>query len=1364
MIAGKEQQVRAPAFRALKPTRGSEETSASTATRILPPSNGLPSEARAARMFGEPSGPPDIGTRARMSVALQRSIGNARMGRMLTVPPAVTPTTRESKAAPVPRPAPVAVVPVPAVLPVTPRPLIPTTPLASTSAAPGTTYPSKPALPGKPPMAPGAVTLPSIITPFPAAESASARTAAAQSPESAAPETDKGVPPHVTKKVHAGARPGATASSEESTGSEEGAHKAAVLHKRPVAARTKEGSSGISGVGAPGEERAAGGASEGRTDIKLKMPEPPADVSPATKARIHRVQAAAGHAAAAHAVMPTAGASASKARAAVNEPPQETSAHAQEDLVTALGQRPAPSPEIEKLCADIYRIIREKRPPDEDSLVKADPAAMAKEAGGELNGTVQGDTQRVSGSYDQMQTNPQGTPQQVGTSFDAAPESADAGAINAAQATPDAVSDKNVSLDADAEASKKEVDQAGMNTDPAKLVQTGPIADARKAQGELDQTAKEDPAKVLAAQKDSLAKASADMQALQQSAVAVLAGARRTTVSGTFKQQHQMVGSEEQQRAAISAQAQTIFTDAQTKVNSLLQPLPQTAMKQWDTGVAVASEEFKQHLKKVEGWIADRHSGGWGAVVSLWDDVTGLPGWVTDEYDMAEKKFGDDVCNLVRKISTDVNGVVLACEAIIQDARRRIHDLFASLHGSLAVWAQAEEGKLGAQLDALHNKAVQTRDNFNKDLIGKASQSVQDVRQQIYALRQAAKGLIGKIKDAIESFIKDPVKFIIEGLLSLLGIPPAAFWAVVEKVKHVIKDIADDPLGFASNLLKAVGQGFSQFFDHILEHLFKGFIDWLTGGLASAGVQLPKDASLKSIITFILQLMGITWPRIRKLLAKHIGEENVALIEKVYSLVANLIAMGPEGVFEMIKEKLNPAEILKQIINAAVDYMMKAVVKAVAARIIMLFNPVGAILEALEAIYRVLKWIFTNAARIFHLVETIVNGVADIIAGKIGGMANAVESALAKLIPPVIDFLADYLGFGDLPDKVKDTIIGFQNWIEGLLDQAIGWLVEKGKALLKAIGLGGKDEDKDKEKAKDGQIGKKVSWTAAGESHSLWIVKQSGGVAVMMASETKPASEQIDQYEQMSESLEAEKKAKVAGLIGQARQLLSGLDQEAQGMAADIKNPDKKPEQTEAEESKVETEENELALILAQIREALGIADLPVAIGQQVIIKVAGDWTVASVDKIDVFKGTTMIWSKFVNGRMGYPSEEFAKSYKGEFTIAMPFDPVAKGNGPYKNLQDPLDVGPFKEFTAIQKAAIIKENRNRPENMGSLRSDLGGGELVLTTKRAKGVPVDPNEVNIDHIFPRSKGGWNSYANAQVLSFSENLKKLDTILV
>lgn len=825
-----------------------------------------------------------------------------------------------------------------------------------------------------------------------------------------------------------------------------------------AAAPAAAGAAPAAAGGAPaGAEAAGGGAGGGAAGgPELLMPEPPSELSPEEQARLETVDQRAGAAVEVTTDLPPAEEEVGDARAAVEEPAEETQARAGDQLVAALGERPAPSPEIEELCDRIYQVIRDKRPPDEDSLVEADPQEMAQQAGGQMNASVEADTQNVQGQYDQLQEQPEGAPAQEPVPLDAPPAGAAPPDLAADAAAPDGVPPEAVSLDADVAASGQQMADAGMDTEPARLVESGPIAEARAAQGELAETAARDPQEVLAEQQATLAGAQADMAALQASALQALRGSRESTTTAGAAQQGEMVGSEEQMRTQAASQAQRIFEDAQTRVSSLLDPLPATAMARWEAGVQVLSTEFDQHLARVKAWVDERHESTALAVI---DYFTGLPDWVTEEYDDAERTFGDGVCDLIREISRDVNGVIAACEAIVDDSRAQIAAVFEALPAELQGWAAEQQAQFGERLNGLQERAQQTRSDFTRDLTRRAGQAVQDVRAKIHELREAAKGLIGRIADAVNAFLEDPARFIIDGLLSVLGISPASFWAVVDRIGAAIDSIADDPMNFVNNLMAAVGQGFSQFFDNIGTHLLQGLMDWLFSGLGSVGVQIPADTSLKSIITFFLQLMGLTWPNIRQILARHIGEENVALIEKAWELVSSLIEMGPEGLFELIKEQLDPANLLQMVLDAAVDYLVQALIQAVTPRILLLFNPAGAILQAIEAIFRVLKWIFENASRIFTLVETVVNGVTDLIAGNIGGMANAVEGALARLIPPVIDFLAGYLGLGGLPEAIADVIRGFQTRVLAIVDRIIGFLAERARALLRAMGLGGDEEE-----------------------------------------------------------------------------------------------------------------------------------------------------------------------------------------------------------------------------------------------------------------------------------------------------------------
>ncbi|WP_433830985.1 hypothetical protein ACQP2E_12315 [Actinoplanes sp. CA-015351] len=830
--------------------------------------------------------------------------------------------------------------------------------------------------------------------------------------------------------------------------------------------------------------------------VPMHMPEPPTKPSPATVRRTRAVQGRAGRTATAQGDLPAGGTQVGDAREAVTEPDAEALARAQAALIAAV--KAEPSQEIVALCERIREVIRNKRPPDEDALMAAEPEGEALNAGNELNTTVQGETEKVQENYGPMEAAPEpGAPKQ-GQDLPPQPPAVRTADVNAGAAVPDAIPAENVSLEKDAEASRQRAQQAGLDSPAAQLVQTGPIGEARAARGELDQVAQEGPAQVLARQQDALAQAEGNMAALQYQALTALEASRAGAAEGNTARQGGMVGTEEQMRNGAATAAQTIFTDARLQVSVMLKDLPKTAMENWDAAKELLATKFKADLKPVQDRVDERHSGVGGFFVSGWDALTGLPDWAEEGYTKAETDFAEGVIAKLTEISTHVNAVILACDQIIATARTRITKIFADLPDNLRAWAAGEQARFDGQLDALHAQVTTTRNNFNRDLVRSSAQAVDDVRVEVAALRAKAAGIIGRFVDAVNRFLEDPAKFLIDGLLNLLGIAPPAFWALVAKIKKVIGDIADDPLRFANNLMAGLAQGFGRFFDNFPKHLLHGFLDWLLGGIK--GVQIPRELSLRGIIGFFLQIMGITWPNIRKILVRLVGPKNVALLEKVYSIVADLMERGIDGIYEMIKDKLDPQGVIDQIIQLAVDFLSEAIIKQVTVRVIALFNPAGAILQAIEAIYRVLKWIFQNAGRIFTLVDTVVSGIADILAGNVGAVAVAVEKALVQLIAPVLAFIADYLSLGDLPAAVAEKVESMREWVLGMIERALAWVIEKGKALLAALGIGKKDEAE--AGAGEESVGEEMAFTAGGEQHRLWI-DVSGDEATFMVASTR---------------------------------------------------------------------------------------------------------------------------------------------------------------------------------------------------------------------------------------------------------------------
>jgi hypothetical protein len=886
------------------------------------------------------------------------------------------------------------------------------------------------------------------------------------------------------------------------------------------------------------------------------MPDPPTTLSPVEQSRIAGVQHRATAAATSTAAAPKPEENVARAEVAVAVPQEENNARAAEAVVAELGDTVKPSVEIVALCNRIKDLIRAKRPADEDAVIDSRPEQVANAAGGAVSGDVNKNVDAAKGAYGPIGSTPKGPQPQQPPGIDPIPPAPPAPDVAATAGTPDAVPPERVSLDGDANQMESRADKAGLNKESAQQVKGGPIGEAREARGEMGETAKEDPAEALKHQQEALATSNANMAALQVKALQSLRDARTGHVAGVDAQQQKLKGGAEDLRTKLSSRAQGIYDSARDRVQDLLKDVPSTAMGMWTAGMPPISRTFKDDLKVVAGKVEERHEGVGGFFVAGWDRATGLPDWVKEAYDQAEKDFGDNVCTLITEISVYVNQIIKIADGIIAAAREEISTVFkAELPEADAKWAAEQEKAFGAKLDALHDKAEETRTSFTKELVENAGSAVQAARLEVQELRKKAGGIWGRFLDAVGRFVDDPVKFIIDGLLELVNISPPAFWGVVKKIGEVFGEIADAPVKFANNLISGVKQGFSNFFDNIGRHLLEGLLEWLLSGLKEEGIsiQVPKEFSVKSVVGFFLDLLGISWTRIRKLLVEQLGEKAVAAMEKTVGVISMLATKGIGGILDDIKQFLDPQNIVDAILDVAIKYISQTLIVQVALKILKLLNPAGLILEAITLIYDVLKWIFTNAAKIFHLIEAVVNGMADVIAGNVAGVAKTVEKALAMLISPVIDFLAEYLGLGGLPGKVAQAVKGLQGWVEGVMRSVIKWLVELGRKIVRSLGFGGKDDEKDAKKDKNGSaaVGETVAFGDEDESHKLYVLVSGSSATLMVASTPLAAEAWLQKKEEALPDLgDAEHQKSAKDAIARAANLIKKADKEADKVAS----------------------------------------------------------------------------------------------------------------------------------------------------------------------------------------------------------------------
>lgn len=372
-------------------------------------------------------------------------------------------------------------------------------------------------------------------------------------------------------------------------------------------------------------------------------------------------------------------------------------------------------------------------------------------------------------------------------------------------------------------------------------------------------------------------------------------------------------------------------------------------------------------------------------------------------------------------------------------------------------------------------------------------------------------------------FIIVIVKIAIEILMVVMNFPIDTINNIIARSMEAFGNIKRDPIGFLKNILRAIKQGFAQFFQNILKHLLGGLANWLFGSLGNLGIKMPPDLSFKSILNLILDILGISKDKIMERvwlkLTEKIGAEKVAKIKGaintltgIWTFVKDVMDRGPIAIWEYVQEKLS--ELWDIVLDAAKSWIMTKIITEVTVKILSFLDPTGimAVINSVIAIYKAIQSFIEQLRAMLEIFNSFVNGVAEIAAGNVQAAANFLEGAMAKGIPVMIGFLANQVGLGGIGKKIAEVI----GKVRAKITEGIDWLVEKAlkigmpiiNGVLKAIEFGEGVVEKGKAKVK-GAIDSVLQWWnkkrnfrgADGKSHKLYFKGSAENSVLSVASD-----------------------------------------------------------------------------------------------------------------------------------------------------------------------------------------------------------------------------------------------------------------------
>jgi hypothetical protein len=356
------------------------------------------------------------------------------------------------------------------------------------------------------------------------------------------------------------------------------------------------------------------------------------------------------------------------------------------------------------------------------------------------------------------------------------------------------------------------------------------------------------------------------------------------------------------------------------------------------------------------------------------------------------------------------------------------------------------------------------------------------------------------------AFVAEIIRIIIVAILEIMNFPFDLISNIINRAMGAIEDIKKDPIGFLKNILRAIKQGFKQFFDNIVTHLVGGLTGWLMSELKDANVPVLTDFSLRGVISWVLEVLGISMEKIWEKLAAHprIGPARVARIrsvintlEGIWTFIKDVQERGMAAIWDKIQEQLS--NLWNTVLDAVKNFVMEQIVNRITARLLSMLDPTGimAVINGAMALYSAIQSFIKYLREMLEVVNSFVNGVADVAKGNVTTAANYLERTMGQAMPVVIGFLANQVGLSGIGARIGTLIESAR----ALVDEALTWLVNKAvdtgmNMLDRIMAMGASVRD-----AVLGWLGIKKEFTADnGENHKLYFSGNENAPVLTVAS------------------------------------------------------------------------------------------------------------------------------------------------------------------------------------------------------------------------------------------------------------------------